>query len=191
MVRYFLNILMDTTVGVGALWCTLLLLNRLAMMAGVEGVKSGYYGHPPKVVWWLKQSGIYFVGLIVMKLLVWLVFALLPWLEKIAAFLLSWSNGHRKLEVAFVMFVSGLVVGWKADLQFFPLVMNALQYYIIDSFIKDKTANQAAHAEPESQRTTEEESFLSDHEFEDRTPESSKILPQPRLSEDKLTTHTE
>lgn len=42
--------------------------------------------------------------------------------------MLSWTEGDRRLQVFFVMF-------------FFPLVMNAFQYYVIDSFIKDNTTS--------------------------------------------------
>lgn len=38
---------------------------------------------------------------------------------------LKWTEGNEKVQVFFVML-------------FFPVVMNALQYYIIDGFIKDQ-----------------------------------------------------
>ena len=60
-----------------------------------------------------------------MKLCVFFIFKLCPWLVQIGDWALKWTEGDERLQVFFVML-------------FFPLVMNALQYYIIDSFIKDK-----------------------------------------------------
>ena len=48
----------------------------------------------------------------------------LPWIAWVGDWALRWTEGSEALQIAFVMFV-------------FPLIMNALQYYIIDSFIKD------------------------------------------------------
>jgi hypothetical protein len=91
-----------------------------------ESIKSGNYGHPPKWTWWLKQSFLYFIGLMLMKLCVAAIFQLLPWIAWVGDWALKWTEGNKKLQIAFVMFI-------------FPVIMNALQYYIIDSFIKEKT----------------------------------------------------
>ncbi|PTB81466.1 hypothetical protein M440DRAFT_1387874 [Trichoderma longibrachiatum ATCC 18648] len=90
-----------------------------------ESIKSGYYGNPPNVWWWLKQSVIYFAGLFGMKLCVLVIFIMMPWISQVGDWALRWTEGNEKLQVAFVMMI-------------FPLIMNALQYYIIDSFIKGK-----------------------------------------------------
>jgi len=58
-----------------------------------------------------------------MKIIVGLLFAIFPWLGRVGDFLLGWTEGNRKVQIAFVMFI-------------FPLIMNAIQYYIIDIFIK-------------------------------------------------------
>lgn len=89
-----------------------------------ESIRSGNYGHPPRATWWLKQSVIYFLGLIGMKLCVLALFALLPWIAWVGDWALRWTEGNTALQIAFVMFV-------------FPLIMNALQYWIVDGFIKD------------------------------------------------------
>lgn len=90
-----------------------------------ESIKSGHYGHPPHATWWLKQSLIYFLGLTGMKLFVWSLFALLPWLPWVGDWALRWTEGNERLEVAFAMFI-------------FPLAMNAVQYWIIDNIIAEK-----------------------------------------------------
>lgn len=60
-----------------------------------------------------------------MKLFVWFLFAALPWLPWVGDWALRWTEGNEALQIAFVMFI-------------FPLAMNAIQYWIIDSFIMDK-----------------------------------------------------
>lgn len=89
-----------------------------------ESIKSGHYGRPARATWWLKQCVIYFLGLFGMKLCVFAVFQLLPWIAWAGDWALRWTDGNEALQITFVMLV-------------FPLVMNALQYYIIDGFIKD------------------------------------------------------
>lgn len=90
-----------------------------------ESIQSGNYGNPPNAWWWLKQSIIYFCGLMGMKFCVLILFMMLPWLPHIGDWALGWTEGNEKLQIIFVMML-------------FPLIMNALQYYIIDSYIKKK-----------------------------------------------------
>lgn len=60
-----------------------------------------------------------------MKLFVFFLFAALPWLAWVGDWALRWTEGNEALQIAFVMFI-------------FPVAMNAIQYYIIDSFIKQQ-----------------------------------------------------
>ena len=60
-----------------------------------------------------------------MKLCVLAIFAFLPWIAWVGDWALRWTEGNTALQITFVMFV-------------FPLIMNALQYWIIDNFIKEK-----------------------------------------------------
>jgi hypothetical protein len=76
-------------------------------------------------VWWLKQSLIYFCGLFGMKFCVLILFLVLPWISRVGDWALKWTEGNERLQIVFVMML-------------FPLIMNAMQYYIIDSFIKRK-----------------------------------------------------
>lgn len=59
-----------------------------------------------------------------MKLCVLAIFAFLPWIAWVGDWALRWTEGNTALQITFVMFI-------------FPLIMNALQYWIIDNFIKD------------------------------------------------------
>ncbi|KAF2795346.1 hypothetical protein K505DRAFT_324126 [Melanomma pulvis-pyrius CBS 109.77] len=125
---YLLNLAIDTTIGIPILVILLKLLHRgfsLTPLANPpESIRSGNYGHPPRVTWWLKQSIIYFLGLFGMKFCVFLIFQLLPWIAWVGDWALRWTEGNEAIQITFVMFI-------------FPLIMNALQYWIIDGFIKD------------------------------------------------------
>ena len=61
-----------------------------------------------------------------MKICVLIIFIMLPWISRVGDWALGWTEGNERLQIIFVMML-------------FPLIMNALQYYIIDSFIKQKT----------------------------------------------------
>jgi hypothetical protein len=60
-----------------------------------------------------------------MKLFVWFLFKIFPWLPWVGDWALRWTEGNEAIQIAFTMFI-------------FPLAMNGLQYWIIDSFIMDK-----------------------------------------------------
>lgn len=67
------------------------------------------------------------MGLLGMKTCVFIIFELLPWIVQVGDWALRWTEGNEAIQIAFVMLI-------------FPLIMNGLQYYIIDSFIKGKAA---------------------------------------------------
>lgn len=98
---------------------------------------------------------IYTIGLVSMKLFVWLLFALLPWLPWVGDWALRWTEGSEALQIAFVMFI-------------FPLLMNIMQYYIIDSFIKDNKRGQGYQEvngnEDDADVDEERERFVVDDE---------------------------
>ena len=60
-----------------------------------------------------------------MKCFVFIIFQLCPWIITVGDWALRWTKGNKTVQVFFVML-------------FFPVIMNALQYYIIDSFIKNQ-----------------------------------------------------
>lgn len=133
---YLLNLGIDTTLGIPILILLLKVLTRIVAFTPLgkprESIQSGHYGHPPNVWWWLKQSVIYFCGLFGMKICVLVIFLLAPWISKVGDWALGWTEGNEKLQIAFVMMI-------------FPLIMNGLQYYIIDSFIKDRQTIEHEH----------------------------------------------
>ncbi|KAL8994036.1 MAG: hypothetical protein Q9169_005896 [Polycauliona sp. 2 TL-2023] len=126
---YLLNLAIDTTIGIPILLVLLRLLTYGFSLTPLgdppESIQSGHYGRPAKASWWLKQSFIYFIGLLGMKACVFVIFQLCPWLIRVGDWALKWTEGNAIVQVFFVML-------------FFPVVMNALQYYIIDGFIKNQ-----------------------------------------------------
>ncbi|CAK7204434.1 hypothetical protein SEUCBS139899_007191 [Sporothrix eucalyptigena] len=131
---YLLNLAIDTTLGIPILIFLLRITTALVSYTPLgqppESIQSGNYGRPPNAWWWLKQSIIYFCGLFGMKICVLIIFITMPWISRIGDWALRWTDGNEQLQIIFVMML-------------FPLIMNALQYYIIDSFIKDQTMSSA------------------------------------------------
>ncbi|KAK3337252.1 vacuolar membrane protein-domain-containing protein [Cercophora scortea] len=124
---YLLNLAIDTTLGIPILILIVRVTTRLVAYTPLgkpaESIQSGNYGNPPNAWWWLKQSLIYFCGLMGMKFCVLVIFMTLPWISHIGDWALGWTEGNERLQIVFVMML-------------FPLIMNAMQYYIIDSYIK-------------------------------------------------------
>lgn len=126
---YLLNLAIDTTIGIPILIVLLRILTALFAMTPLgkprESIESGNYDSPPRAWWWVKQSLIYFIGLMGMKICVLIIFLVLPWISRVGDWALGWTEGDTVLQVLFVMLI-------------FPLIMNATQYYIIDTFIKKR-----------------------------------------------------
>lgn len=120
---YFLNIMFDTTVGVPILWSFLYVIYKFARYAGIKGINSGQYGAPPKLSYYFKQLVLYLFGLFSMKLLVYILLITIPSFEKLANVILSVFDPFPRMQVFIVIFVT-------------PLVMNSLQYILIDNIIQ-------------------------------------------------------
>ncbi|KAL2787282.1 vacuolar membrane protein-domain-containing protein [Aspergillus keveii] len=124
---YLLNLGIDTTLGIPILIFILHFLNRLATYTPLanppESIESGNYGDPPRWGWWFKQSVIYFMGLLGMKICVFFLIQTVPLIVKVGDWALRWTEGNTAVQIIFVMLL-------------FPVIMNAIQYYIIDIFIK-------------------------------------------------------
>ncbi|KAI0265954.1 vacuolar membrane protein-domain-containing protein [Gloeopeniophorella convolvens] len=123
-VFYFLNILIDTTLGVGVIYFILHLLTWLFTdKLQLKGFQSGQYGTPPAVGYWLRQAAVYVVALTSMKLLVVALLASWHGILDIGAWMLSWLGTSEAAQVIFTM---GL----------FPIFMNIVQFWLIDSIVK-------------------------------------------------------
>ncbi|KAI4164888.1 MAG: hypothetical protein LQ342_001521 [Letrouitia transgressa] len=68
---WFFDVSKQTTIGIPILILLLRLLTygfaRSPLGNPPESVESGNYGQPPRATWWVKQSIIYFIGLLGMK----------------------------------------------------------------------------------------------------------------------------
>lgn len=84
------------------------------------------------------------MGLMGMKLCVLVIFLVLPWLAIVGDWALSWTEGNERVQVLFSMML-------------FPLIMNAMQYYIIDSYIKKK--DDGHERIPTEEQSESEDSF--------------------------------
>ncbi|KAK3495829.1 vacuolar membrane protein-domain-containing protein [Neurospora crassa] len=144
---YLLNLAIDTTLGIPILILIVRVLSRGLQYTPLgqppESLQSGNYtplhsppGTKPRWSWWFKQSIIYFIGLLGMKFCVLIIFMVFPWISRVGDWALGWTEGNERLQIIFVMML-------------FPLIMNALQYYIIDSYIKkdEKIPEEGAESE--------------------------------------------
>jgi hypothetical protein len=183
---YLLNLAIDTTIGIPILIILLRLTTALVSITPLgkpaESIQSGNYGSPPRALWWLKQSIIYFIGLFGMKICVLIIFLMAPLISRVGDWALGWTDGNEKLQIAFVMMI-------------FPLIMNAMQYYIIDSFIKKKDTpehdldhrhERLPSEDPDERRHYDRspEDDEDDEESRDDTPSDSDAeAPKRRVAE--------
>ncbi|EKM59764.1 uncharacterized protein PHACADRAFT_170370 [Phanerochaete carnosa HHB-10118-sp] len=134
-VLYFLNILIDTTLGVAIIYLTLHLTTFfLTEKCGFKGFETGKYGTPPSLNYWFRQLSVYIFSLATMKLLVVGLFALWPGIFKLGEWLLTFLGPSDTVQVIFTMGI-------------FPIIMNVVQFWLIDSIVK-ASAQQASVALP-------------------------------------------
>ncbi|KAJ5988190.1 hypothetical protein N7481_003400 [Penicillium waksmanii] len=175
---YLLNLGIDTTLGIPILILILRVLNILASYTPLanppESIESGNYGQPPKAFWWFKQSIIYFIGLLGMKVCVFFLIQLFPFIVKVGDWALRWTEGNTALQIIFVMLL-------------FPVTMNAIQYYIIDIFIKKSISQDGYNSDLTTEGSTTDsvgreallagidDAYSSDTDVEDEAPQKSSI----------------
>ena len=87
-----------------------------------------------------------------MKSCVFVIFQLCPWIVRVGDWALKWTEGNETVQVFFVML-------------FFPVIMNAIQYYIIDGFIKN-------------QKPADHEPIPSEDEGDDDDQDEDHPIPQ-------------
>lgn len=126
---YFLSIVLDCTIGVYILYLVFSWLNQFCKKTlGITEIDSGEYGDPPKYRAYFKQLTIYFLALMITKLLVFAIVELfqdqLLWITH--NIILLWLNEYpEEVEIFMVMFV-------------IPVVMNCLQLVLIDNIIQNQ-----------------------------------------------------
>ncbi|KAI0456647.1 vacuolar membrane protein-domain-containing protein [Xylaria acuta] len=177
---YLLNLAIDTTIGIPILIVLLRVITGLVAYTPLgkphESIQSGNYGNPPNAWWWLKQSVIYFCGLFGMKICVLLIFLILPWISRVGDWALGWTEGNERLQIFFVMML-------------FPLIMNAIQYYIIDSFIKMKeTGHERISQDEVDERDPFDDGFGDDSDdglLSDESTESVRMSRSTSFKDNK------
>jgi len=150
---YFLNILVDTTLGVFFIYIALKYVTYfLTERLGLEGFISGQYTPPlpsivpasstgpstsaqsgssrrafrrgrPRIEYWLKQLASYLFVLFLMKMAVLVVFGFFPFLFDVGSWILGFFGSNKDFQVLFSMAL-------------FPLAMNVLQFWLIDSLLR-------------------------------------------------------
>lgn len=124
-VWYWLNIMVDTTLGVYFQY--LLLSGARRLLKGASFLEYGYYGSPPRVSACLSQAASWQVFCLLMKIAACLFMAVLQKpLIFISTNLLAAVDPYPKAKLFVVMIAT-------------PLVMNSLQYWLTDNFIKKQT----------------------------------------------------
>lgn len=108
-VVYLLSLLVDTTIGIAILWSWLRMIELLLERCGIRNVRSGHYGPPPlrcMLQRWARQTSVFVLATICMKLCIFLVFHLAPALFLLGDWLLEHvARGNLRYQVVFVMFL--------------------------------------------------------------------------------------
>lgn len=175
-VWYFLNILVDTTLGIGILWLVLKGFKYAVQKLEWTGFQSGVYGDPPfieQLKKWGKQLMVYILSLIIMKVIVVGLFHLCPWISDFGDWVLQWTVGNYRLQVVFVMLI-------------FPLVMNIMQFWVIDTFIKHKSVEKASPTIRLDQDEEDAQTLLRQDEEEEEEDEEPADPPPDYNDDDRM-----
>ncbi|RCK55544.1 hypothetical protein Cantr_03943 [Candida viswanathii] len=129
---YFLNIVLDCTIGVYILYLVFRAMNRICKeYFHWTQIESGEYGpnpNKPSYKAYLKQLGVYFTSLMITKCI---LYGLVECFEKqllwiTSHILLVWLDEYPdEFEIFIVMFIV-------------PIIMNCLQLILIDNFIRNQ-----------------------------------------------------
>ncbi|KAG6850644.1 hypothetical protein H0H93_010837 [Arthromyces matolae] len=168
-VFYFLHILLDTT------------LDLLTKKFNWEGFESGVYGTPPSFKYWARQAAVYVLALTTMKIIVIVIIIAFPGIFDLGEWLLSWTRAGNGDSIQ-VIFVMGI----------FPIIMNVLQFWLIDSIVKASTKSVALEdneshdgrpdREPLFNATSDDEDVDYRHNDIERAPTRPRPhLPTPNL----------
>lgn len=162
---YFLSIMLDCTIGVYILY---LVFRHVTFVCkqylGITQIDSGDYGpdqHKPSVRAFLKQLTIYFLSLMITKILLYILVECfetqLLWFT--STIILRWLDEYPdEFEIFLIMFVV-------------PVFMNCLQLILIDNFIQNQTIWQlnkqaALQVTPTPSSTSATPLFKADTEIE-------------------------
>lgn len=125
---YFCTFLIDVTVGTFIVWYLLRQSEQWAIYKNWRELENtGNYGTPVNLNIWKKQLGVWLLIILIMKVIitgiVWLFF---PLIRDAGTFLFQRLEDHRHFELVLVMIIG-------------PGLMNLAQFWVQDSFMKDRT----------------------------------------------------
>lgn len=207
-VLYFLNILLDTTLGTShnLRVCLILCSNFSAGVAIIylvlhmstyvlteklhlKGFESGKYGNPPSMSYWVRQTAVYVFSLTTMKLAVLALFALWPGIFKMGEWLLSFLGTNEAAQVILYVIETSTSSGFPylpigiSTMGLFPIMMNIIQFWLIDSIVKAGGQNSSLSLPDDSPRSSHEEEPLfqahSDAEDDDPLPSRPHDIENP------------
>ncbi|KIJ69796.1 hypothetical protein HYDPIDRAFT_77379 [Hydnomerulius pinastri MD-312] len=171
---YFLNVLLDTTLGVGMIYLVLPSTTFvLSKKLHLKGLQTGQYGNPPSVKYWIRQTAVYAFSLTTMKLLVVALFAVWPGISEVGDWLLSWTSVGEG-DAFQVIFVMGI----------FPIIMNVLQFWLVDSIVKASTnpVTLLTGSPRNSDSQDREPLFVSTEDDDDVAPQDIENASRPASS---------
>jgi len=121
---YFINYMLDTTVGLFVIWIALKILHYISVRKGWMRLRMGEYGSPVEFKTWFYQC-LSYMGIMFVEKIVILIFFQFKFWSTVKKFILKPVSGYPKLELILVM----LIV---------PFIMNALMFWVIDNFLMRK-----------------------------------------------------
>lgn len=131
---YLLNYILDTILGMFVCWLFVRLVNRISYRYNKPFLRSGNYrtgpGRMQGIGQYMIQLGVWISIIFTTKVLIF-VLVLLPFkslLQKLGDVMVHPLVDHPKAELVVVMIIV-------------PLIMNSIQYWIQDTFLKDKKSN--------------------------------------------------
>lgn len=129
-VWYFINITIDTTIGVLLCYCMLQLVLRASEKRGWTRMRTGRYvsegeGKLDFLAWGLQLMVWCMIVACVKVSLAGVIYLSSTILGLVGSVLLGWLEANPQAELVFVMV-------------FVPLVMNCMQFWVQDTFLKDR-----------------------------------------------------
>jgi len=121
---YFINYVLDTTIGLVVIWFLLRVLHCVAVRKGWVKLRMGDYGSPPHFRTWFFQCLAYIGVMCVEKVVILCLFQLSFW-TTVKKFILKPISAYPRFELIVVM----LIV---------PFIMNALMFWVVDNFLMQK-----------------------------------------------------
>lgn len=191
-VLYFLNILIDTTLGespcfggwnlltegilgVAIIYLFLHLLTYFfTEKCHFQGFKSGQYGTPPSLAFWGRQAAVYVFSLTSMKLLVVVLFALWPGVFTLGEWMLSFLGTSDTAQIILcvpppvVLFAALTYRALFSVMGLFPIIMNIVQFWLIDSIVKSNAESDSdVHPSSATSRHSYDREPLFNHNSDD------------------------